>query len=99
MGPVMSHVAALSIEDVVMHIEEVYAPHGYWAKSYAHADHAEFGWDRTSNPQPSHAFSRLLTPSHAFSRLPGDRELAGARDVRQREDAAQRQLEPLRQVH
>ena len=32
MGPVMSHVAALSIADVVMHIEEIYAPHGFWPK-------------------------------------------------------------------
>ena len=49
MGPVMSRVTALSISDVTMHIEEVYAPHGYWPAKYACADHVEFGWERTSN--------------------------------------------------
>ena len=49
MGPVMSRVAALSVSDVKMHIEEVYAPRGYWPADYACADHVEFGWERTSN--------------------------------------------------
>ena len=36
-------------QDVMMHIEEVYAPHGFWPPKYAHADHVEFGWERSSN--------------------------------------------------